>query len=311
MSKTFERQELAMALAVALHGSLTHQVLAAALKDCDPSVAYKVLANLEAAGALKRFRVVGCRGLSVWLTTQAYEKGQKAGVKNFTTLDNLCMPPKEWLHDQLAARFTLLCAGSPNRALLEHEIRRWDQAGLPRLPDGVFLNSYSHSHSQCKVVAIEVERSSKTGINGGWAKLAASMIDRLHGAGEEVPVWHARVEATMVIAPRFYMQAISANVRRTLARRRNKKHEGPIDPSILAGVWWWWIDLDKPNSSPLLMSALDDCTEESGFLGYDAWQEERTKDPARQERALRIHQARKVAKLRAKLLALVKERQSA
>lgn len=311
MTKTFERQEMALAIAAALRGSLTHQVLAAALKDCDPRVAFKVLANLEAAGALKRFRVVGGRGLRVWLTTQAYEKGEKAGVKNFTTRDNLCVPPKEWWHDQLAARFTLLCAGSPDTALLEYEIRRWDQAGLPRLPDGVFLNSYSHSTSQCRVVAIEVERSRKTGVNGGWARLAASMIDRRYGAGEEVPVWHARVEATMVIAPRPYMQAIRAFICRTLARRWNKEHEGPIDTSVLAKVWWWWIDLDKPNSGALLMSALDDRTEESGFLGYDAWQEERTKDPVRQERALRIHQARKVAKLWAELLALVKEGQGA
>lgn len=304
MTKTYERQELALAIAAALRGSITHQVLAAALIDCDPSVAYGVLANLVAAGALVRRQVVGGNGLSVWLTTQAYEKGEKAGIKAFATRGNLCMPPPEWRHDQLAARFTLLCAGSPDTALLEHEIRRWDQAGLPRLPDGVFIH-------KCKVVATEVEISRKTGMNGGWAKLAASMIDRTRGAGEKVPVWHARVEATMVIAPRPYMRAIRAVICRTLAQRWNKEHEGPVETSILAKVWWWWIDLAKPNSGALLMNALDDRMEESDFLGCDAWQEERTKDPVRQERALRMHRARKVAKLRAKLLALVGERPGA
>ena len=297
MTRTYDRQELALAIAGALGGSITFQVLAAAMRDCDPRIASRVLANLEAAGALVRFRVVGGHGLKVWLTTQAHEQGEKAGIKTFTTNGSLCMPPREWWHDQLAARFTLLFADSPDHALLEHEIRRWDQAGLSRLPDGVFR--YTYSSDQYEIVGTEVEISRKTGLNGGWAKLAASIINRANGTGEVVPVWGRRVEATVVIAPRNYMRAIRATTRRILERRWKQDHQDPIDNSVLAEVWWWWIDVDEPNSSGLLMSAIDDRTEESGFFGYREKQQRRTKDPVRQGRAIRAHQETNVAELRA------------
>jgi len=303
MTRTYDRQQLALEIAAALGGSITFQVLAAAMKDCDPRIVSRVLANLETAGALTRFRVVGGHGLKVWLTTRAHGKGEKAGIKAFTTSGNLCMPPKEWWHDQLAARFTLLFADSPDHALLEHEIRRWDQAGLSRLADGVFCYTYSHESKQFEVVATEVETSRKTGQSGGWAKLAASMIDRANGAGEMVPPWRKRVEATVVIAPWTYMRAIRAMVRRILEQRWKRGHDGPIETSVLAEVWWWWIDVDKPNSSGLLMSAIDDRTEESGFFGYREKQQRRTKDPVRQGRAIRAHQEKNVAELRATMSA--------
>ena len=143
MTRTYDRQELALGIAAALGGSITFPVLAAAMRDCDPRIVSRVLANLEAAGALTQFRVVGGHGLKVWLTTQAYGKGEKAGIKVFTVSGGLCMPPREWWHDQLAARFTLLFADSPEEALLEHEIRRWDQTGLSRLADGVQTRTLS------------------------------------------------------------------------------------------------------------------------------------------------------------------------
>lgn len=300
MTKTYCRQELALEIASCLGGSITFQVLTAALKNCDPKTASRVLSNLEAAGALKRFRLVGGHGLKVWLTTQAHGKGEKAGIKAFTTSGNLCMPPPEWWHDQLAARFTLLLADSPDAVLLEHEMRRWDQLGLSRLSDGVFRYTYSPTSNQYEVVATEVEISRKTGLNGGWAKLAASMIDRMNGAGEVVSAWHKRVEATVVIAPWPYMKAIRARVRHILERRWKQGHDGPIETSVLTDVWWWWIDLDKPNSNGLLMSAIDDRTEESSFLGYDALQQRRSKDPVRQERAFRAQLARNATILEAK-----------
>ena len=296
MTRIYGRQELALGVAAALGGSITFPVFAAAMKDCDPRIVSRVLANLEAAGALIRFRVVGGHGLKVWLTTQAYEKGQKAGIKVFTVSGGLCMPPREWWHDQLAARFTLLFADSPEEALLEHEIRRWDRAGLSRLPDGVFRHTYSSD--QYEIVATEVETSRKTGLNGGWAKLAVSIIDRSNGAGEMISTLGKRVEATVVIAPWSYMRAVRAKVRRILEQRWKLGHDGPIETSVLAEVWWWWIDLDKPHSSGLLMSATDDSTEESGFFGYRALQQRRIRDPVRRERAIRAHQERNVAKLR-------------
>lgn len=94
------------------------------------------------------------------------------------------------------------------------------------------------------------------------------------------------------------MKAIRAKVRRILEQRWKRKNDGPIEKSVLAEVWWWWIDLDKPNSSGLLMSAIDDRTEESGFWGYDALQLRRAKDPVRRERAVRKHQARNVTDFR-------------
>ena len=296
MTRTYDRQELALSIAAALGGSITFPVLAAAMRDCDPRIVSRVLANLEAAGALIRFRVVGGHGLKVWLSTQVYGKGEKPGIKTFTIKGGLCMPPREWWHDQLAARFTLLFADSPDYALLEHELRRWDQAGLSRLADGVFR--YAYSDDQHEIVATEVEISRKTGLNGGWAKLAVSIIDRTSGAGEIISTWGKRVEATVVIAPWSYMKAIRRKVRRILEQRWKQGHDGPIETSVLAEVWWWWIDLDKPNSSGLLMTALDDRTEESGFWGYDALQERRAKDPVRRERAVRTHQARNIANLR-------------
>lgn len=300
MTKTYCRQELALVIAACLGGSITSKLLAAALKDCDPRVASGVLKNLVAAGALTKFEVVGGHGLNVWLTTRAYEKGAKAGIKNFTTRGKLCMPPPEWWHDQLAARFTLLFADTPDVALLEHEMRRWDQSGLPRLADGVFRHTYSPESNAFEIVATEVEISRKTGLNGGWAKLAASMIDRMNGAGEVVSTWHKRVEATVVIAPWPYMKAIRARVRHILERRWKQGHDGPIETSVLTDVWWWWIDLDKPNSNGLLMSAIDDRTEESSFLGYDALQQRRSKDPVRQARAFRAQLARNATILEAK-----------
>lgn len=281
MTKTYARQELALEIAAALGGSITSKVLATALKNCNPRTAYQILSNLKAAGALAQFEVIGGDGLNVWLTTRPYEKGQKAGIKAFATKGKWCMPPKEWRHDQLAARFTLLFADSPDVALLEYEMRRWDQAGLPRLADGVFRHTYSRATNEYEVVATEVETSRKTGLNGGWAKLATSMIDRMNGAGEMVQAWQKRIEATVVIAPWPYMKAIRAIVRRVLERRWKQRHNGPIDTSVLTDVWWWWIDLDKPNSNGLLMSAIDDRTEESGFCGYDALQQRRAKDPVR------------------------------
>lgn len=295
MTRIYERQELALGITAALGGSITFPVLAAAMKDCDPRIVSRVLANLTAAGALACYRVVGGHGMKVWLSTQAYGKGEKAGIKVFTVTDSLCMPPREWWHDQLAARFTLLFADSPEEALLEHEIRRWDRAGLSRLADGVFRHTYSGD--QYEIVATEVETSRKTGLNGGWAKLAVSIIDRSNGAGEMISTWGRRVEATVVIAPWSYMKAIRARVRRILEQRWRRGHDGPIEMSVLAEVWWWWVDLDKPHSSGLLMSATDDSTEESGFFGYRALQQRRARDPVRRERAIRAHQERNVARL--------------
>lgn len=238
------------------------------LRSPSPPIASRTLATLVKVGEARRIRIAGTNQYA-WGTTPLLAHqypGAKPGTRFFAGKGaELWRPYAEFVHNQLALR--VLCGLAPlGDFLTEPEMARLHAVG-DHVPDGLVRLMI---HNQRLVLELQLEKSRKTGVQGGWARLARRII--AISADQPLARWESplgKVNGVLVVAS-------LADARRIASRAFEFVHgtslppvffffaeikgddESPIDryedihlSSPLGPVRLWYVAKDSPFAEPL------------------------------------------------------------
>jgi len=170
-----ERVALVGEVAVRGWGIIVPPTAMAVLRTSSLPIASRTLATLVKVGEARRVRIAGTNRYA-WGTTPLLARqypNAKPGTRFFPSKGTeLWKPYVEFVHNQLALR--VLCGlAPPEDFLTEPEITRLRAPG-DHVSDGVVRLMI---RNQWLVLELQVEKSRKTGVQGGWARLARRIID--------------------------------------------------------------------------------------------------------------------------------------
>lgn len=231
-------------------------------------VASRALGTLAEVGEARRVRVTGTNKYA-WGTTPLLARqypGMKPGTRFFPPKGiEVWKPYPEFTHNQLALR--VLCGlAAPKDFLTEPEIGRRVPEGS-HIADGVVRLVI---RGQSMTLELQIEKSRKTGAEGGWAKLARRIVSVC--ADQELASWATplgKVNGVLVVAsiadgrrvaarvmectrgkalpPVFFFFAeIRANDGSPIRRYEDVHPSSPLGP-----VQLWHIGRDLPFPAPL------------------------------------------------------------
>ncbi|TAM93246.1 MAG: hypothetical protein EPN40_13525, partial [Rhodanobacteraceae bacterium] len=219
-------------------GIIVPYTVMTALRTASLAIASRALATLVKVGEARRVRIVGTNEYA-WGTTGLLARqypGAKPGTRFFPAKGiEVWKPYVEFVHNQLALR--VLCGLSPPKDFLtEPEITRLRAAG-DHVSDGLVRLMI---HNRWLILELQVEKSRKTGVLGGWARLARRII--AISADQPTGRWRSPlgiVNGVLVVASLADAQRIASRVRELMRGL-------PLPP-----VFFFFVEIKANDGAPI------------------------------------------------------------
>lgn len=232
-------------------GGIGTSLLGQYVLQASKQITGRTLGQMVAVGAVTQHPVVA-RTTHVWLTRSHWVRprypGEVAGERFVRgSLSGAYAPYLAHDHDRTVDRFVFaMQVSSGDQYLTQHEVDKLKDQWIGRRPDGVLkLTPMRGGAAKDLVVAIENEESDKSGANGGWRKLGASIVAIRHRGGHLTTL--GEIRAVLIVANKSRAKSIAKKVIQAyLAVKPEKRPE-------LSEVFWFWCEIREDGSfAPVL-----------------------------------------------------------